>query len=117
VSAIRRSRPREKHREAATGALRPWTEGERQLATVTIPLLLKDVTGGARRAQVPGATLAEIVRALDRIHPGIEARIHSGGKMNPNLAFTVDGAIAAQGLSTPVGPDSEVSILPAFGGG
>jgi len=87
------------------------------MATVTIPLLLKDVTGGTRRAEVPGATLAEIIRALDRIHPGIEARIHAGGKLNPNLAFTVDGAIATQGLATPVGPQSEVSILPTFGGG
>lgn len=87
------------------------------MATVTVPLLLKDVTGGARRAEVPGATLAEIIRALDRIHPGIEARIFSGGKLNPNLAFTVDGAIATQGLATPVGPQSEVSILPTFGGG
>jgi len=87
------------------------------LATVTIPLLLKDVTGGARHAQVPGATLAEIVRALDRVHPGIESRIHGGGKMNPNLAFTVDGVIVTRGLSTPVGPESEVSILPTFGGG
>ena len=87
------------------------------MATVTIPLLLKDVTGGARQAQVAGATLAEIVRALDSIHPGIEARIYSGGKLNPILAFTVDGAIAARGLETPVGPQSEVAILPTFGGG
>jgi molybdopterin converting factor small subunit len=87
------------------------------MATVAIPLLLKDVTGGARRAEVPGETLAEIVRALDRIHPGIEARIHDGGKLNPNLALTVDGAIASQGLATPVGPESEVCILPTLGGG
>jgi molybdopterin converting factor small subunit len=80
-------------------------------------LLLKDVTGGARRAQVAGATLAEIVRALDAVHPGIEARIHSGGKLSPILAFTVDGVIAARGLATPVGPQSEVAILPTFGGG
>jgi molybdopterin converting factor small subunit len=87
------------------------------VATITIPLLLKDVTGGARRAEVPGATLAELVRALDGLYPGIEARIHSGGKLSPILAFTVDGVIAARGLETQVGPQSEVSILPTFGGG
>ncbi len=39
------------------------------MATVTIPLLFKDLTGGVRRAEVPGGNLAEIIRALDRIHP------------------------------------------------
>ncbi|MGQ9574768.1 MAG: MoaD/ThiS family protein [Thermoguttaceae bacterium] len=87
------------------------------MATVTIPLLLKEMTGGARRAEVPGATLAEVVRELDRIHPGIESEICPGGRLNPNLAFTVDGVIAAQGLATPVRPQSQVCILPAFGGG
>ena len=87
------------------------------MATVAIPLLLKDVTGGARRAEVPGRTLAEILDALERVHPGIRQRITSGGKILPYVTFTVDGAIAAQGLDTPVGPQSEVRILPTMGGG
>ena len=87
------------------------------MATVSIPLLLAEVTGGARRAEVEGSTLAEIIRALDEIHPGIEARIRDGDKLRPTLTFTVDGKIAAAGLATPVGPDSEVCMLPSFGGG
>lgn len=87
------------------------------MATVTIPLLLKEVTGGARRAEVAGQTLGEIIRALDRVHPGIEGRILSDGKVLPYVTFTVDGAIASRGLATPVGPESEVSILPTMGGG
>ena len=87
------------------------------MATVTIPLLLRDVTGGARRAEAAGDNLAEVIRALDRIHPGLEGRILGDGKILPYVTFTVDGAIAAQGLSTPVRPESEVCILPAMGGG
>lgn len=87
------------------------------MATVSIPLLLKDLTGGARRAEVAGGTLAEIIAALDAIHPGIQSRIHDGEKLSPNLALVVDGKIATAGLATPVGPQSEVNILPAFGGG
>ena len=87
------------------------------MATVSLPLLLENVTGGARQAEVAGATLAEIVAALEAVHPGIEARIRHGDKISPTLAFTVDGKIAARGLSTPVGPQSQVNILPAFGGG
>ena len=87
------------------------------MAKVSIPLLLKDVTGGARQAEVAGATLAEIITALDALHPGIEARIRDGERISPGLALTVDGRIATRGLDTPVGPLSQVSILPAFGGG
>jgi len=87
------------------------------MAAVSIPLLLKDVTHGARQVQVEGATLAEIVAALEAIYPGIEARIRLGDTISPHLAFTVDGKIATRGLATPVGPESEVNILPAFGGG
>ena len=87
------------------------------MATVSIPLLLEDVTGGARQAEVAGTTVAEIIAALDAIHPGFEARVRNAERINPNVAFTVDGKIAAGGLSTPVGPQSQVNILPAFGGG
>ena len=87
------------------------------MATVTIPLLLADVTGGARRAEVEGTTLGDVIAALDRIHPGIEARVRDGDKITPMLAFTVDGKIAARGLATPVGPESDVCMLPSFGGG
>jgi molybdopterin converting factor small subunit len=87
------------------------------VATVTIPLLLKEVTGGVRRAEVPGSTLAEVLRALEGVFPGIEVRIASGGRLDPNLLVAVDGVLAAEGLATPVRPESEVSILPTFGGG
>jgi len=87
------------------------------MATVSIPLLLKDVTGGIRRAEVQGSTVAEVIAALDALFPGIEARIRDGQRIRPIFAFTVDGRIASQGLSTPVGPQSMVDILPVMGGG
>ena len=87
------------------------------MARVSIPSLLDEVTGGDRRADVDGKNLTEIVAGLDAIYPGIGARIHDGQKINSNLALAVDGKIATRGLSTLVGPQSEVSILPAFGGG
>lgn len=87
------------------------------MATVSIPLLLTGFTGGARTAEVPGATLGEIVAGLEARFPGIEARIHESGRMSPTLAFTIDGRIALRGLDTPVGPHSEVCILPSMGGG
>lgn len=87
------------------------------MAKVSIPLLLKDTTGGAREAEVPGSTIRDVVGALEAIHPGIQARIHDGRRVFPHLAFVVDGRIAGQGLETPVAPHAQVNILPAFGGG
>jgi sulfur-carrier protein len=87
------------------------------MATVLIPRMLSDLTGGVRRADVDGATLAEVVAALDRLYPGIETQIHRNGKISPHVALTVDGTIAMKGLATAVGPQSEVNILPSMGGG
>jgi len=87
------------------------------MATVSIPLLFKDVTGDARRAEVDGSTVAEIIAALDEVHPGIEARIRHGDRLAPIVIVTVDGKIAAEGLLTPVRPDSKICLLPSFGGG
>ena len=88
-----------------------------KMAIVSVPMLLKEFTGGANRAEVAGETLHEVIAALDVIYPGIAARIHDGRQISRGLALVVDGKIAARGLATPVGPDSQVSILPAFGGG
>lgn len=87
------------------------------MARVTIPLLLKDVTGGQRRAEVDGTTLAEVIRALDARFPGLEAIVRQGNRLNPMVVCTIDGAIASRGLATPVCPDSEVCFLPSMGGG
>jgi len=87
------------------------------MATVAIPLLLTDFTGGRRSAEVPGETLSEIVAALDGLYPGIGGRIIENGQISPTVAVTVDGRIAAAGLDTPVGQDSEIRLLPSLGGG
>ena len=87
------------------------------MAAVSVPLLFSNVTGGVRQVEVAGATVGQIVDSLEATFPGIQARILSDGKIVPELAFTVDGKIAAAGLDTPVGPQSQVNILPAFGGG
>ena len=87
------------------------------MASVSLPLILTDVTGGDRQMEVAGDTLAEIVSALELLYPGIEARICQGEAIRHTLAFVVDGKIAARGLQTPVSPQSEINVLPAMGGG
>jgi molybdopterin converting factor small subunit len=87
------------------------------MATVSIPLMLAKLTDGERKAEVAGATLSEIVAALDARYPGFAAQVQTNGKISPHVAFTVDGKIAMEGFATAVGPQSEVNILPSMGGG
>ncbi len=87
------------------------------MPTVTIPLLLKELTGGVRQVEVPGETLGQVIAALEERFPGLAAKLRDGEKIKPSVKFTVDGRLAIDGVETRVDPGSQVSILPSFGGG
>ncbi len=87
------------------------------MATVWIPSLLRDLTGGQETLTVPGATVRQIVEALERTYPGIKDRLCDGDGLRSGIAVAVDTQVARLGLSQPVGDNSEVHFLPAIGGG
>lgn len=87
------------------------------MATVFIPTQLRRLTEGCDRLDVDGATVADLVDAVERRYPGFRARVTAGGDLAPGLSVAVDGETAAHGLAEPVGPSSEVHFIPALGGG
>ncbi len=87
------------------------------MARVWIPPLLRDLTGGRETADVPGATVGQVVKALEGRFPGVRARLCPGGELRSGLAVVVDGAVGRFGLLEAVGQDSEVHFLPAIAGG
>lgn len=87
------------------------------MPTVTIPLLLRDLTGGLRRVEVPGETLGELITALEERFPGMAEKLRDGEKVRSGVAFTVDGRLALDGVKTRLDPGSQVGIVPSFGGG
>ncbi|HEU5319058.1 MAG TPA: MoaD/ThiS family protein [Chloroflexota bacterium] len=89
------------------------------MATVFIPAQLRELTGGARTVDVPGETLGEVLAALDARHAGIKERLlhDEGDALNPYIEVAVGDEIASLGLLTPVGPKTEVHILPNVSGG
>ena len=87
------------------------------MATVRIPALLRDLTGGRNEVEVAGRNLRQVVAALEAGFPGMGARLLDEGEQRPELAFAVDGEVATLGLLQPVAENSEVVILPAIGGG
>jgi molybdopterin synthase sulfur carrier subunit len=84
---------------------------------VFIPAQLRQLTGGAAQIEVPGATVREVIAALEARFPGVQQRLCPGGELSPSLQVSIDSTMSSQGLRAKVGPNSEVHFLPAIGGG
>ncbi len=86
------------------------------MATVQIPALLRELTGGTASLQAAGSNLREVLADVVRQQPGLANRVYDAAGVMPEIMLVVDN-VEAQGLDTPVGPDGEVLILPALQGG
>lgn len=87
------------------------------MATVLLPRsLLALFPGVERRHEVGGATVAEILAALDGTVPGLRDRlVESGPRLRPHINVFVDGQQAD--LTSPVGATATVHVIPAVSGG
>lgn len=87
------------------------------MADVVLPgNLLALFPGTPRRLAVSGATVGEVIGALDGRVPGMADRLLTGGPaIREHVNVFVDGDLA--GLDTPVGPASVVHVIPAVSGG
>jgi molybdopterin converting factor small subunit len=84
---------------------------------VWVPALLRDLTGGREVVAVPGSRVGEVIDELERLHPGVRARLCDEHGLRPGIAVVVGTEVSRLGLRQPVGPDSEVHFLPAIAGG
>ncbi len=88
--------------------------------TVRVPTTLRTLTGGEAEVAVEGATVGEVVSALEAAHPGFRDRLldEAGALRRFVNVFVADDDVRyLQGLDTPV-PDGEtISIIPAVAGG
>jgi sulfur-carrier protein len=88
--------------------------------TVRVPTILRNYTGGQPEVHVEGATLAEVVTALESSYPGIGPRVlDDDGKLRRfvNVYVGDEDVRFADGLGT-VTPDGvTVSVIPAVAGG
>ncbi|MHB8669701.1 MAG: ubiquitin-like small modifier protein 1 [Acidimicrobiales bacterium] len=87
---------------------------------VRIPTQLRPLSGGAAEVAVDGATVAEVLAALEAAHPGFRDRLFDeGGQLRRFVnVFVADEDVRfLSGLATPVGAGQTVSIVPAVAGG
>ena len=87
------------------------------MATVLIPSPLRSLCAGAAALEVPGATLGEVLRAVDIRCPGFYERAVDEGRVRPELSVALNGHAFRYGLTEPIAPNDEVTIVPAIGGG
>ncbi|MEU2034017.1 MoaD/ThiS family protein [Nocardia amamiensis] len=87
--------------------------------TVSIPTIMRGLTGGEKRVQAEGATLAALIDDLEANHPGLAERLLKDGKLNRYVNIYVDDEDVrfAGGLAAEVPEDASVTILPAVAGG
>ncbi len=88
--------------------------------TVRIPTILRTYTSGAAEVTAEGASLAEVIDALESAHPGIRARVlDDSGKLRRfvNVYVDDDDVRFADGLATATKDGAAISIIPAVAGG
>ncbi len=87
---------------------------------IRIPTVLRPYTDGNAVVTAEGATVAEVVSSLDRLHPGVgSVLLESDGSLKRFVNVFVDGENVRylQSLDTPVPDGAEIVILPAVAGG
>ncbi|MGA2520061.1 MAG: ubiquitin-like small modifier protein 1 [Acidimicrobiales bacterium] len=87
---------------------------------VRIPAQLRTLTGGESRVDVEGATVGEVLKALDATYPGFGDRLFDeGGALRRfvNVFLDDEDVRFLQGLDTPVAAHQALSIVPAVAGG
>jgi molybdopterin converting factor small subunit len=89
---------------------------EESVVVVHIPPELRPYTQGHDEVMASGDTVQDVLESLDHEHPGVLAHvILASGKVDPSLEVWLGGSRVdeLQGLSTPVGLEEVVSLLPA----
>ena len=87
---------------------------------VRIPTQLRTLSGGAGEIAVDGASVGEVLTALDVQHPGFGERIFDeAGALRRfvNVFLAEEDIRFLDGLATPVADGQTLSIVPAVAGG
>jgi molybdopterin synthase sulfur carrier subunit len=81
------------------------------MARVELVGNLAQLTGGVAQFNLPAASIKELFAQLTALHPALGRHLEDG------VAVAIDGQIYQDSLLEPIGPDSEVFVLPQIAGG
>jgi sulfur-carrier protein len=81
------------------------------LARVILSGTLKQLAGGEAHIEIDARDVRQLLRALGERYPALAPHLESG------YAVAIDGEIIQDSWFEPIGPDSEVHLVPAIRGG
>jgi molybdopterin synthase sulfur carrier subunit len=81
------------------------------MARVVLIGNLAQLTGGVAEFTVSATSIKQLFERLTELHPALGPHLQEG------VAVAIDGQIYQDTLLEPIGPDSEVFILPQIAGG
>ena len=81
------------------------------MARVVLIGNLAQLTGGVAEFQISATSVKQLFDQLAALHPAIRPHLEEG------VAVAIDGQIYQDALFQPIGPDSDVHILPQIAGG
>lgn len=87
---------------------------------VRVPTVLRPRTGGESVVVAEAGTVTEVIRSVDRQHPGFASVVfEASGELKRfiNVFLDDEDVRYLQGVDTPVPDGSEIIILPAVAGG
>ena len=86
------------------------------MAVVRLRGPLKRLAGDRSEHAIDGATVGELLRALEEAHPAADGWIlDERGRVRRHINVFVNGELGSQ--ETAVEPDDRVDVLPAISGG
>ncbi len=87
--------------------------------TVSIPTILRPLTGQQKQLSARGDTLAALIDNLEASHPGIKARLVTDGQAHRfvNIYVNDNDVRFADNLATRLQAGDHITILPAVAGG
>jgi molybdopterin converting factor small subunit len=86
------------------------------VAVVRLRAPLSELAGGNRELELDGATVAEVLRALEDAHPGVRGWIlDEHGRIREHVNVFVNKDYGRE--DTSVGAEDRLHVLPAISGG
>jgi molybdopterin converting factor small subunit len=86
------------------------------MAIVKLRAPLKDLVGGIREVPIEGASVGEVLRELERLHPRIEGWVlDEHGRVRRHVNVFVDGERVRDDAA--VASNATVHVLPSISGG